>query len=115
MGHTDGPERFSWNFEAWTRNQPVQYREYVHKKMDRKGQSPTPDSFRASIPILIITVGYFINHDADALRRAGLDAERGVQLKQAAGALRPLTEIRNASVIAHGFGGVWKNKITNKL
>lgn len=115
IGHTGGAPRFREAFETWTAAQPEAYRAYVVGKRTRRKNAPVPASLPSSVPVLIITMDYFINHDAAALERAGFDAARAVLFQQAVNILRPLTDLRNGSVMAHGFGGIWKNKILTTI
>lgn len=115
IGHTGGAPRFREVFEAWTAAQPEAYRAYVNGKRTRRKNASVPASLPSSVPVLILTMDYFINHDKSALERAGFDAERAARFQQAVNMLRPLTDLRNGSVMAHGFGGIWKNKILTTI
>ena len=96
-------------FESWTRNQPQAYRDYLQHKI-AKNVPPRP-YYGPTMPVLSCTLGYLLKHDATSLARTGFGHAAATQLKTVVNALRPLTDLRNGSVMAHGFGGVWKGGI----
>lgn len=107
-----GPDAFRTEFEGWTQGTVREsYRTYVFQQITHKKNKTAPETISASIPALIMTVKYLVNYDAGALKRVGLDASKAGELAEAAGKLRPLVELRNKSIMAHGFGGVWKDNI----
>ncbi|MCK5861183.1 MAG: hypothetical protein KAH38_01770 [Candidatus Hydrogenedentes bacterium] len=93
-------------FEDWIEGQD-ECRKYVCEKANyNKTSRLTP-----TMPVLTITLSYLIKNDPELLSKTGLDRARAEKLYDAVKALRPLTDLRNASVMAHGFAGVWKEKI----
>lgn len=115
VGHTAGAPKFREAFETWTAAQPEAYRAYVAGKRTRRKNIQVPASLPSSVPVLILTVDYFVKHDARLLARAGFNAVRAAQFQKAVNLLRPLTDLRNGSVMAHGFSGIWKNKILTTI
>ena len=104
---------FLYAFEKWTAQQSQEYRNYVQNKLS--SQKQVAYKISPSIPVLILTLSFFMKHDAASLATIGLDSEKAGALKEAASFLRPLTSLRNDSVMAHGFSGVWKNKILTQV
>lgn len=100
-------------FEEWTARQTKDFRDYILVDISKKKH--VSDRIRPSIPVLIKTLGFLIENDSESLSKSGLNKNKAQTLKKHASFLRPLIDIRNDSIMAHGFGGVWKNRILGKV
>lgn len=107
-----GPDKFRQEFEDWTQGpQRENYRSHVFRDITRSKKKNVPETISSTIPALILTVSYLVNYEPALLKRAGLDAAKAGAVAAAVGKMRPLIELRNKSIMAHGFGGVWKKSI----
>lgn len=106
-------ERFDAAFSAWAESQPDSYRKYVREKTMKRSANAQgqPYRIRATVPVLTVTFNYFLKYHPEKLAAASLNEQSGEELRRTVETLRPLTDLRNQSVNAHGFGGLSKSRI----
>lgn len=102
-------KKFQHFFEEWAARQPKEFRDCVLKDISKNKH--VSERIRPSIPVLIKTLGFLLENNTDALSKSGFSKYKAQKLKKHASSLRPLIDMRNDSIMAHGFGGVWKNSI----
>lgn len=94
-------------FENWTELPEQQaLKRHVHRKFRSKGQEPS--RIRASIPALTCVLGFL----AKELPQHRDEMEK---LRPLAKRIRPLSELRNRCVIAHGFEGLSRGQILEEV
>ncbi|HNR33894.1 MAG TPA: hypothetical protein PKO36_01855 [Candidatus Hydrogenedentes bacterium] len=104
----DGLE-FKISFEAWANaSEQSEYAEYVRKKFDKKSKKAQP--LACNVGVLSASLSFFENHP-DTIKKAGFNLDVFQRFHAVVKQLRPLADLRNQCVIAHGFEGLSKKKL----
>ncbi len=105
-----GKENFKVRFDRWINQQPEEMKKYIRSRLEKKPNA-TDMPLTANIPTMILTIKYLLTDTPQRLRLDRHDETFREKLDNAINNMRKLTELRNKSVIAHGFEGLSREVI----